>query len=256
MVATEVFVKVVVKGIVIKEVSLYSGDKLINILTEEYGIITAFVRHQHSLKKNKVFTVRAFAYCNFVLFSGKSGYTVDEIEVIDLFWNIKNDIRFLAISQYFCEICLALSPEKEHSGDFLKLLLNSIFYISSEKKEIKFIKTIFEMRACSLCGYMPNLICCHKCGTYESEIMYFFLSDANILCEKCAKYDNNNIDEKKLTKGMLAALRHIVYSDFKKLFSFDLSADALETISDLSEKYVRYYVKSDFKTLEIYKEIE
>ena len=252
----EVFVKVAVKGIVIKEASLCSGDKSITILTDEYGIITAFIRHRHSLKKNKIFMIRTFAYCSFLLFSGKSGYTVDDIEIIDLFWNIKNDIRFLAISQYFCEICLALLPEKECSKDFLRLLLNSIFYISSKKKEIKFIKAIFEMRACSLCGYIPNLICCQKCGVYESEIMYFSLNNANILCVKCAKHDKNNTNEKKLKKGELAALRHIVYSDFKKLFSFDLSVDALKTISDLSEKYIKYYVKSDFKTLEIYKEIE
>ena len=253
--AVEAVVKMNVRGIVVKETRLVNGNMVVSILTQTEGIISAFVRDSNKSKSSKTSLVQMFAYCDFTLFLGKSGYVIDEVEIIELFWDIKNDISVLTISQYFCELALALSPEKECSEDFLKLFLNSIFYLSKGRKDVEFIKLIFEMHSCALCGYMPNLVCCDECKKYEDENMYFNISSANILCENCADVCDNSFYQIKLTRGMVAALRHIVYSPVEKLFSFSLSDEALDILSDVSEKYIEYYVKPNFKTLEIYKKL-
>ena len=238
------------KGIVVKEIKLSNDDRLIKILTENMGIITAIIKESRRRKNDRNSLIRMLSYCNFELFEGKNYYIVDNAEVLDIFWSIKDDLKIFAVSQYFCELSMALSPEPSNSQDFLKLLLNSVFYISKKIKDIELVKIIFEMRALTLCGYMPDLVCCCECHKYTSDMMYFLLERSKIVCGDCFRGAEHSAIA--VSKGMLDALRHIVYSPIEKLFSFKLSDKAIKTLTDLSEKYVAYHLGTGFKSLEFY----
>ncbi len=56
-----------------------------------------------------------------------------------------------------------------------------------------------------------------------------------------------------LCPNSLAALRHIVYGDEKRLYSFRLSPDALRRLSDASERFLFAQMERRFRTLEFYK---
>lgn len=243
--------KTEVKGIVIKEVELTNGSRLINILTENLGVITAIANNSFLRKNNKFSSAHTLTYCRFVLFKKKEYYSVDEFDILDIFWEIKDDLKSLAVCQYFCELCINLEPDSTVSGDFLKLFLNSVFYISKKIKDIELIKIIFEMKAMSLCGYMPDLVCCSKCGKYETDNMFFLINSGKIICDDCRSSCCSELFA-QVKKGMVYALRHIIYSPIEKIFSFELSENALKTLSKLSEDYIKYHLDTNFKSLEFY----
>lgn len=246
-----IFVKIEVNGIVIREVELGNGSRLIDILTGNSGVITAIINNISSRKNNRFASIHALMYCKFVLFKKKEYYSVDEFDILNIFWEVKNDLKSLAICQYFCELCMVLSPEDTVSCGFLRLFLNSVFYVSKKIKNVELIKTIFEMKALSLCGYMPNLVCCCKCGKYDAENMLFSTNSGKIICENCY-HVQNGMYAVRITKGMLYALRHIIYSPMEKIFSFEISDNALKVLSKLSENYTKYHLDTNFKSLEFY----
>ena len=53
----------------------------------------------------------------------------------------------------------------------------------------------------------------------------------------------------------ITALRHTVYADFEKLFSFELKEELLEPLSLASERYIAYMTQKDYPTLQFYKTI-
>lgn len=242
-----------IAGIVIRESDLGENDKIVKILTEN-GIISAIVRRCKSVKSRKNAAMQLLSYCRFSVYEGKKGYIIEESEIINMFWNIRNNLETLSLAQYFCELSLSLRPDKESASDFLKLFLNSLFFLSENTYNIRLIKAIFEMRACSLCGYMPNLLCCDGCGSYEAAEMGLLMQSAKLMCRNCRKQQDFCLYE-ALTPGALAALRHIIYSEMRKLFSFKISDKTLEDICKISEKYVLYHVGAYFKALEFYKNI-
>lgn len=238
-------------GIIVKEVELSTGKRLINILTDDFGLITAIINCGRLGKSGKFSSLHVLMYCRFVLFKRKDYYHVDEFDILNVFWGIKDDLKSLAVCQYFCELCMSLNPENTVSKDFLKLFLNSVFYISKRTKDLKLIKIIFEMKALSLCGYMPNLIGCCRCGEYNNDTMLFLIDSGTIVCGNCCQNLNINLSV-KVTKGMVYALRHVVYSTIEKVFSFELSDNALKVLSELSESYMKYHLDTNFKSLEFY----
>ena len=246
--------KVEVNGLIIREMDIGESGKVITILTAEKGIITAIVKNFRSIKNKNTAVAQMFAYCRFTLYVGKKGYILDEAEVHELFFGLRSDLEALSLAGYFCELCLGLSPEIQNATDFLKLFLNSLAYLINKKREPLLIKSIFEIRGCSISGYMPNLVCCDKCKTYDSDEMHFLINQGILKCSKCVNEDDHQ-DKILLKKGILAALRYIVYSPTEKLFSFSISNDSIFELSVISERYVLSHINNKFKSLDFYKKI-
>lgn len=55
---------------------------------------------------------------------------------------------------------------------------------------------------------MPNVLACYRCGTYESDIMYFDIEEGCIYCKDC--YRNNALTA---PLGVVTAMRYICLTD-------------------------------------------
>ena len=58
-----------------------------------------------------------------------------------------------------------------------------------------------------------------------------------------------------LTGAALAALRHIVWGNPKRLFSFSVDEGSLERLSQASEAYLMTQLERGFHTLDFYKSL-
>ena len=240
--------KIHIKGIVIKETVLGSDSKLINILTEKSGVISALACCGNNSKCKKMLSMQVFSYCNFTISKTNSGYIINEVYSIKNFCGVSRNIESLCIAQYLCEVALVITPEGRFFSDFFKLFLGCVFYISNQKKDLKLVKLIFEMRCCAMSGYLPDVLCCRFCQKYEHDTMYFLVDKGCIACKNCIDKHSKDFP---LNAGMLFALRHILFSEIENLFSFNLSDNALDNLSALSEKYMIYHVCANFKSLKL-----
>ena len=66
----------------------------------------------------------------------------------------------------------------------------------------------------SECGFMPQIVCCRDCGTYdEGDAFYLDAQEGHLLCASCAAKAGKNCN---LDKAALFALRHICLVEDKK----------------------------------------
>ena len=82
----------------------------------------------------------------------------------------------------------------------------------------------------------------------------FDLSLGQLECTGCRDFGQQGI-RMPLTAGMKDAMRYILYCDPKKLFSFELSGDALEQLSSVTEGYLTTQLERSFSTLDFYKSL-
>ncbi len=244
--------KINVTGIIIKEMDLSDSDKLVNILTSEKGIVSAIAKRSKTFRNRLGGMIQLFAYGEFALYTAKNGYILSGCEIKELFLGLRSDLEALALSEYFCQLCLSLRPEAAISNEFLRVFLNSLFFMVNRKMDIKILKSIFELRACSLCGYMPKLVSCERCGSFENDSMNFSLEKAKLFCSRCV---NANDFAFPISGSLLFLLRYIVYSELEKLFNFSVSPKIANQLSSLTEKYVMIHVSDNFKSLLFYKKI-
>lgn len=238
------------QGLVIREQTVGESDRLVTLLTADYGLVKAFVRRAKNIKSNNVSATSLFAYSEFTLYRSREAYVVDNAVANEVFFDLRKDINALSLAQYFVQLAYFLCAEEQPAPDTLRLLLNALHLLCKGKKSHKLIKSVVELRMLALGGYMPNLLACYRCGTYESEVMYFDVQEGCIYCKDC--FRNNALTA---PLGVITAMRYICFSDLGKVFSFNIGEENMNILSDITEKYTLSRIDGRLTTLDFYKAI-
>ncbi len=241
---------VVLRGIVIRMKS--SGDdRLLTLLTDELGVIGAVARGANKPRSRLASSTELFCYSRLSLFCYRDHITVDSADVENSFFPLRGDLAALALASYIAELCCELAPPEEPAGEYLRLLLNTLHLAVTRKRPLLQIKAAFELRLLSMAGFMPDLVGCQCCGGYDSERpMYFSASAGAITCQDCKKecFEAGGL----ISPGVLAAMRHILYSAFEKIFSFTLSEEGLAELAEVAERDLRYHLQRTWHSLDFF----
>lgn len=240
-------------GLIIKEQNIGEQDKLVYALTKSHGVIKAFVRGAKNIKNQKCAPSSLLSYSRLTFYKSRESYIIGDARILRIFSKLRGDVKKTCLAQYFCELALTICPREQPAEKFLSLMLNSLYLISEGKRSEELVKPCFEMRLAAMAGYLPNLVMCRECGVYAAEEMYFSPRTGEIECASCHGIKADGMV--KLSEAALTALRHTVYSDDDKLFSFTLSEEGLKMLNAASESYLQYRFEKEFKTLNFYKAI-
>ena len=247
--------KFTTQGLIIRQQNIGEQDRLVWVLTKDMGVLRAFVRGAKNIKNPKSAATGLLCYSSLTIFKGKEAYSIDEASVTEVFFDLRRDIVKMSLAQYFCELALNICPTEQSAEKQLSLILNALHLLSTTDKSADLIKACVELRLASLAGFMPDLVMCRECGTYEAEKMMFLFSDASLLCANCFR-GNPAPSAVAVDCGIVHALRHIIYSEDKKVFSFSLSDNGVEALNFITENYICKVTDKDFPTLHFYKTIK
>lgn len=240
------------KGLVIREQTVGEADRLITILSADYGVIRAFVRGARRIRSNAPAATQLLSYSEFTIYQGKSSNIVDEAQAKEVFFELRDDVTKLALAQYLAELGGALAPEGEEANELLRIVLNGMHFIAKEKRPQSLIKAVVELRLLSISGFMPDLVACESCGTFETEIMQIDLLTGTLYCQSCPGPEG----AVKTSSSIVAAMRHICYSPMEKIFHFSMSDESLQALENLIEAYLQVHIPKTFPTLAFYHSIK
>lgn len=242
------------QGLIIREQPVGESDRLVTVLTRDEGVVRAFARRAKNYKDSKNSATGLLCFSRLDLYKGRETYIISAAYPIESFFGLRRDITALSLAQYFCQLSAELIPEGSPAGESLRLVLNALHFLSEGRKSPGLLKPLVELRMLSLAGYMPDLVGCGGCGAYECPRMHFWIDRGQIFCRDCWKPEYGRA--LALGPGALMGMRHIIYSPFEKLFSFSLSAAALEEVRAAAEAYMLAVVQKELTSLSFYKSIE
>ncbi len=243
----------VTSALVLREVKYNSTDRMITLLTPEQGVVSASAKGSLRLKSKLFSACGLFCYSEFKLLPGNGGvYRVKEADVKTVFHGISSSVEATALAMYCAEFTTALSPSGEESDKLLRLLLNCLYLLGNKKCSAALVKAAFELRAMSECGFLPQLLCCKKCGKYDGNAFYFDATDGYLLCETCAQADGKTPN---LNEGALFALRHICLVEDKKIFAFQISLVSQNMLCAAAERYAQIHLDKQLKSYPFLKSV-
>lgn len=237
-------------GIVIRDYK-YEDNRILTILTEAQGVLTAFANSASRPRSALAGSTELLCYSDFVLFHSKGNYYVNNADSINLFFKLRSRFEDLSLASYFAQLSEELAPSQENATPYVQLLLGCLHYLENQQRPPKQLKAIMELRILTLSGYMPDLVGCRVCGTFEGTDI-FFTPDGDLICKECkGKAESSRLV--LLPPGVLAAMRHIIYSELKKVFSFTLSDEGFNILGKISEDYLIFQLEKTLPTLEFYR---
>jgi len=260
-----------IKGLVIKVKNINENDKYLTVLCEEYGKISFKAAGVRNYKSKFIASAQPFAYSEFTLFRTPTFTRMNEAQVIESFYGIRLDLASLALAVYLADIAAVICVgESLDDGNILRLLLNTLHIISNKKMPNKIIKAVFELRALTKSGFMPNLDECEVCERkrFDDDIVIFFdVIGGNLICGDCVGKLNQsgedgeywgsdtNLQKKlvRISSDVLNVMKFITTVRDEKLFSFVLHDDVVNEFSTVCEKYLLEQIGMNIDSLKYYK---
>ena len=241
-----------IQAIVLRVTDYNDRDALLTVLSRNHGKLTIKARGLRRKNSPLVAPCQLLAYGEFTLFEYKNQYTINEAHSLELFQPLRRDLTKLSLGTYFAQVCDVISQEDLPNPELQSLLLNSLFALSKLDVTEQKVKAVFELRAASLAGYMPDLFGCHVCGSQTPD--RFDLSAGQLECFRCRMPGSTGI-RMPVNPGILEAMRYICLCDPKKLFAFRIGDDTKEQLSALTEAYLTTQLERGFSALDFYKSL-
>ncbi len=242
------------KALVLREVKYKEADKILTVLTQQEGKLA--VKARGALRKGCKYgaAAQALCYSEMTLFGNAGKWSINEAETIEQFLALRTNITALALASYFAELLEAVSDEDSPNPELLQLGLNALFALSRQLYPETHIKSVFELKLMCLCGFEPQLDVCPACGKEPPEDPVFSLNGGSVHCRACPP----GVPGVSLpaSRETLDAMRFIVSAPPKRIFSFQIPAQAEQQLGDICEAYAAVQLERGFGTLDYWKTIK
>ncbi len=203
-------------GIVLKQTPIGEYDRHITLLTKERGKITAFARGARKPANKLTAATNPLVFGKFKVYEGRTSYTISEAEVSNYFEELRTDYIGACYGTYFAEVCDFYTRENNDDSEMLKLLYQSLRALGAESIPNPLVRAIFECKAIAVNGEFPGV---PKGMALQESTVY--------------------------------ALEYIANSTIEKLYTFAVTDEVLRELQAVAEKYMKYFVGREFKSLEV-----
>ncbi len=205
-----------VTGIVLKAEPVNEYDRRVVLLTKERGKISAFAKFSRKPGNKLMAPTNPFSFGVFKLFEGRSSFNIQEAEISNYFEGLRIDFEAAYYGMYFLEMCDYYSRENIDGTDMLKLLYQALRALTSTSIPKDLVRSIFEIKMIELNG--------------EYREVYDFCSLLDTTCY---------------------TINFILNTPPEKLFSFNITPEALKELHKFSNKLCKETLDKEFKSLEI-----
>ena len=223
-----------VKGVVIREVDYGETDRILDLFTEN-GILTVRARGARKLQSRFAAVTQLFAYGEFCLRQSRDRYDLDSAVSLSLFYGLRQNMEALALASYFTELIRKVATAQPQP-QLMRLFLCCLHYCSHQTYPLAQLKAIFELRLTVILGIAPDLLCCISCLRYEPPRPILRLASANFICTDCCL--THHPYDMTVSISVLRAARHVLFSDFEKVFGFRLGEENLNQFGLFTEQYL------------------
>ena len=140
------------KALVLRETAYKESDKILTLLTQEAGKLTASGRGCRKKGSPIAAGCQLLVWSDMTLFDYRDKLTLNEAEPLELFWGVRSDVDKLALGAYFAEVTEAVAEEGRPDQALLSLVLNSLYALDKLKKPLPLVKAAFELQPLVLAG--------------------------------------------------------------------------------------------------------
>ncbi len=213
------------QAICLNRKKINTKSSYLTLFTRKMGIIEVYSYGSNNPKSPLNKGAQPFVYANYTI-SGKKSFKLSEVEVIDSFYNIREDYDKFLNASFLSKLVSMVIVDGANSKDIYEMFVNSIFIIRKNNDFFTILNQFFEVMVARYMGILPYI-------------------DQNNL----KKY--LNIDGTITSKKGINAISIMSIYDILNLSIIDYlrKAEADKKIIEFFDEYLNYHLDIDVKNL-------
>lgn len=241
------------EGIVLKEIRYKDTSKILNIYTKKYGKVNVLARGAYRPKSQIIANTQPFSYNEYQLYKGKSFFYLNQGDIIDSFYSIREKMERVVFGYYILELIEKSIPDEQENEKLFLLLKKGLQVLSSLDNDfIKFI-IAYELKFISFLGYKPYIDKCVGCGNATKNNIKFSITEGGILCCDCNSIDPLSI---YINNDIYKAMYNLLYIPLEAAKDIIASKDSLYKLHQIIVEYILFNIdRKMFNSLNLMKSL-
>lgn len=196
-------------GICLRVIDYGETSQIAAFFTRERGRISAIAKGAKRKGSRFAGALEPLQLCEVVCFRGREGgglHTLSELDVLDTYRGVRQDLRRLHAAAYVIELLRAALPEDAPQPEVFDLATGTLSRISALEVELDPAVVVqFEARLLELLGLFPKVDACVECGgALSTGRVAFSARLGGALCSSCR--DGRDRTAREVPHGTLQAL--------------------------------------------------
>ena len=108
----EILLELRVKGLIVRETLLGETDKLLSVLTSEYGRIPVMAKGARSIRSRYMISTQLMCYSELTLYKRGDRFWLREALPVETFYAVRLELDLYALVQYLFDVCCEVCPER------------------------------------------------------------------------------------------------------------------------------------------------
>lgn len=139
------------EGVIVKRSNFGEADRLLEVVTLNRGKLKVVAKGVRKITSHRGGNVELLNRVRMQLFQGQQFYTLTEIESLDTFPKIKNNLVLSTYGSYIAELASKLIPEEQQTPGAYSLIAAVLTLLEESPRQI-FIRA-FEVKFLSILGF-------------------------------------------------------------------------------------------------------
>lgn len=229
-----------INGLILSEVKYGETSTIINVLTENHGVIGIHAKGARSIKSPFRNSINKLMLNEFIIKYNKDKLSnLKDVTNINNYSNIKKDLELIGYASFLLDLTNQIIKEENLDNVFYNLT-NALDKINN-KLNPNVICIIIMLKYLDNLGVAPVMDCCCECGN-KANIATMSSYKGGFVCQNCVG------NEPIMSEKAIKLLRMFYLVDIAKIDKIDLNKNIIEElenfINDYYSRYTGLYLKS------------
>jgi DNA repair protein RecO (recombination protein O) len=232
-------------AIVLRQRRLGDADKILTLYTANFGKIDAVVKGVRKTKSRMAGHVEPLTQATFQLAKGKTLDIVTQVETIESFQALRDDLERMSRALYACELLDKFTESHEASFELYRLLLDTLRRLAT-RDDYDVAVRFYEMALLDAMGYRPEL---EECVTCRSRLLpitnYWTAAGGGVVCANCRTEETA---VRPISANAVKLLRLLLHGRFADVSRVSIDAGLGAELERALLEYVRWVLERDVRS--------
>jgi DNA repair protein RecO (recombination protein O) len=232
-------------AIVLRQRRLGDADKILTLYSANLGKIEAVVKGVRKTRSRMAGHVEPLTQASFQLARGKSLDIVTQVETIESFQALRDDLDRLSRALYACELLDKFTEQREEHFGLYRLLLDTLRRLST-RDDLDLPVRFYEMSLLDAMGYRPEL---EECVTCRSRIAattnYWSAAAGGVVCPNC-RSDETAV--RPISANAVKVLRLLLHGTFSDVARVTIDPALGAELERALLEYARWVLERDVRS--------
>lgn len=214
--------------------------------TEKLGKLTAIAKN--AKRKNSKFTATTSPFCfgEYVLFKGRSMYSMNDAIIINSFQNFLDSLESIAYGSYMNELINIGTVDNDPNYELFRDFVTAYYFLLDKAVDNDLLIRGFELKFLKYMGYGLNFDACVNCGNKINNSNFVEFNNPGFLCKNCISSWSV-----KISNSAYNTMKYILSTPMKNIYKLTLDVHLKKELESLTKNMINQCLGKNPKSLDI-----